>query len=39
MRYLLNAGTKQFYEIGPGRILLGLLRRIQRKVACESVEA
>ncbi len=39
MRYLLAAGTDQFYEIGPGRVLRGLLRRIQRKVACESVAA
>ncbi len=39
MRYLLDAGTDQFYEIGPGRVLRGLLRRIQRKVACESVSA
>jgi [acyl-carrier-protein] S-malonyltransferase len=37
MRYLLNDGYKQFYEIGPGRVLRGLLRRIDREAACENV--
>ncbi|HID75118.1 MAG TPA: ACP S-malonyltransferase [Planctomycetaceae bacterium] len=39
MRYLLAEGFDQFYEIGPGRVLRGLLRRIDRKVACQCVEA
>lgn len=38
MRYLLEQGFDQFYEIGPGRVLRGLLRRIDRKIACQSVE-
>ncbi len=38
MRYLLDDGFDQFYEIGPGRVLRGLLRRIERKVSCQSVE-
>jgi len=38
MRYLLARGFDQFYEIGPGRVLRGLLRRIDRKVSCQSVE-
>jgi len=37
MRYLLNDGYKQFYEIGPGRVLRGLLRRIDREASCENV--
>ncbi len=37
MRYLLDDGFDQFYEIGPGRVLRGLLRRIQRKTNCENV--
>jgi [acyl-carrier-protein] S-malonyltransferase len=37
MRYLLDQGFGQFYEVGPGRVLRGLLKRIDRKVACESV--
>jgi len=38
MRSLLAQGLDQFYEVGPGRVLRGLLRRIERKVACHSVE-
>jgi len=37
MRYLLQEGFDQFYEVGPGRVLLGLLRRIERKVSCQCV--
>jgi [acyl-carrier-protein] S-malonyltransferase len=37
MRYLLQQGFDQFYEVGPGRVLLGLLRRIDRKIPCQSV--
>jgi [acyl-carrier-protein] S-malonyltransferase len=37
MRALLAAGIDQFYEIGPGRVLKGLLKRIDRKVECETV--
>lgn len=37
MRYLLGEGVDQFYEIGPGRVLRGLLRRIKRKTNCENV--
>lgn len=40
MRYLLDEqGIGQFYEIGPGRVLTGLLKRIARKVPCENVTA
>ncbi|MFV2066734.1 MAG: ACP S-malonyltransferase [Pirellulales bacterium] len=39
IRFLLKAGYEPFYEIGPGRVLRGLLRRIQRKAACENVAA
>ena len=31
IRYLLAEGFDQFYEVGPGRVLRGLLRRIDRK--------
>jgi [acyl-carrier-protein] S-malonyltransferase len=37
MRYMLDAGVERFYEVGPGRVLRGLLKRIQRKVPCETV--
>jgi [acyl-carrier-protein] S-malonyltransferase len=40
MRFLLeDQGTQAFYEIGPGRVLCGLLKRIDRKVPCENVAA
>lgn len=38
MQYLLGQGFDQFYEVGPGRVLRGLLRRIDRKASCQSVE-
>lgn len=37
MRYLLAEGFDLFYEIGAGRVLRGLLKRIDRRATCESV--
>jgi [acyl-carrier-protein] S-malonyltransferase len=37
IRNLLAAGFDKFYEIGPGRVLAGLLKRVQRKVECVNV--
>src|SRR5205823_3955914 len=37
MRNLLAAGIDRFYEIGPGRVLAGLLKRIHRKVDCQNI--
>jgi [acyl-carrier-protein] S-malonyltransferase len=34
-RYLLAQGFDLFYEVGPGRVLRGLLKRIDRKTPCE----
>jgi [acyl-carrier-protein] S-malonyltransferase len=39
MRNLLAGGWDRFYEIGPGRVLAGLLKRVQRKVDCQNVSA
>jgi len=38
MQYLLEQGFDTFYEVGPGRVLRGLLRRIDRKAVCHNVE-
>ena len=38
MRYLLDQGFDRFYEVGPGRVLRGLLRRVERKISCENIE-
>lgn len=37
LRYLLSQGCDQFYEVGPGRVLRGLLKRIDRKASCQGV--
>ncbi len=37
MQSLVAAGVTEFCEIGPGRVLRGLLRRIDRGVNCESI--
>ncbi|MBE6428201.1 MAG: ACP S-malonyltransferase [Planctomycetaceae bacterium] len=38
IRRLLDEGYDTFYEVGPGRVLRGLLKRIDRKTPCEGVE-
>jgi [acyl-carrier-protein] S-malonyltransferase len=39
LRGLLDAGVDSFYEIGPGRVLTGLLKRVKRQVRCQNVPA
>ncbi len=39
LRGLLATGCDRFYEIGPGRVLAGLLKRVQRKAECVNVGA
>jgi [acyl-carrier-protein] S-malonyltransferase len=39
LRGLLADGFDRFYEIGPGRVLAGLLKRIQRKIDCQNITA
>ena len=37
MRRLMADGCDEFYEVGPGRVLRGLLRRIDRKTTCHNI--
>ncbi|WP_437194538.1 ACP S-malonyltransferase [Planctomicrobium sp. SH527] len=37
LRYMLNSGITEFYEIGPGRVLTGLMKRVDRKIPCTVV--
>jgi [acyl-carrier-protein] S-malonyltransferase len=39
VRFLLSEGCDTFFEVGPGTVLKGLLRRIDRKLPCTSVSA
>ncbi len=40
MRWLIeDFGVTQCYEIGPGRVLRGLLKRVARKLPCENIPA
>jgi len=37
MAYMLSTGVRSLWEIGPGRVLRGLMKRIDRGVACSGV--
>lgn len=37
VRVMLDNGCDDFYEVGPGKVLKGLLRRISRKTACTTI--
>jgi [acyl-carrier-protein] S-malonyltransferase len=37
LRNLLAGGIERFFEIGPGRVLAGLLKRVERKAECHNV--
>ncbi len=38
MRKLMADGYDTFYEVGPGRVLRGLMKRIDRKIPCQGVD-
>jgi len=37
LRALIDAGCTDFYEIGPSKVLKGLLRRVSRKTRCTTI--
>ena len=37
MAYILSTGVRSVWEVGPGRVLRGLMKRIDRGVACQGV--
>ena len=37
VRAMLAAGVDRFYEVGTGRVLTGLLKRIDRKIPCTAI--
>ena len=37
MAYILSTGVRSLWEVGPGRVLRGLMKRIDRGVACHGV--
>ncbi len=39
MRGMLEMGVERFYEIGPGRVLAGLLKRVMRKADIRNIAA
>ena len=39
MRSMMADGFDTFYEIGPGRVLTALLKRIDRKIPCTNIAA
>jgi [acyl-carrier-protein] S-malonyltransferase len=39
VRRMIADGFDAFYEIGPGRVLTGLLKRIDRKMPCNNIPA
>jgi [acyl-carrier-protein] S-malonyltransferase len=38
MRAMLNMGTKEFVEVGPGRVLLGFVKKLDRKFPALAVD-
>ena len=37
IRHLMSEGCSEFYEVGPGKVLKGLMKRISRKTPCTTI--
>jgi [acyl-carrier-protein] S-malonyltransferase len=37
MAYILSSGVRSMWEVGPGRVLRGLVKRIDRSLPCSGV--
>ncbi len=37
MRLMIEQGVEEFYEVGPGKVLRGLMKRIDRKKTCYTI--
>jgi malonyl CoA-acyl carrier protein transacylase len=38
MRFMISEGATKFFEFGPGKVLRGLMRRIEPKAEVVSIE-
>ena len=39
IEFMINEGTKNFIEIGPGKVLSGLIKRINKNVTVKSINS